>query len=410
MSTVAIIASRDTKGAEVDYVADRLKALDTDVITLDISTSSGHTSTGEISREEIVAAAGFDWAELDGRPRDVLLEAVSIGAAEKLGQLYGQGRIQAAIGLGGLQNTTVAAHAMQALPIGVPKLIVSTVACGTRTFDMIVGAKDVTVMPAVTDLAGLNFISERVLANAAGALDGMVRSGGRAVDRPLHGAVGTTLIGATNDGVVQAAAELASAGVPVVPFHATGVGGQVLEDLVRDGVLTAVMDLTLHEIVYEYFGGGFGSGTTNRLNAGAKAGIPMVVAPGGIDFICQWRERLFDDADERKMIWHNSDLAHVRLREHEVREISQLIVKRLNAATGPVTVLLPTKGLRTLAGPGEPLADPVIDSAIVEEFRRGLRPDIRIRVVEANLVDPEFAHVAAEEMLRTAPVGQEAMT
>ncbi|MFD4422164.1 Tm-1-like ATP-binding domain-containing protein [Agromyces sp. NPDC058484] len=400
MNTIAVLASSDTKQAEIGFVSSQITANGGRPLTIDISTSRAHESSSNIRREEVAEAAGYRWTEIVDRPKDFLLDVMAKGAVELFQELHSSNRIQGALGLGGLQNTTIAARAMQALPIGVPKLIVSTVACGTRTFDAIVGTKDITVMPSITDLAGLNPISERVLANAAAAVTGMVDAGGRQIVVPKRSTVGTTLMGATNDGVARAVAELETAGLAVMSFHATGVGGQILEELVGDGTLAATMDLTLHEIVYEYLGGGFGAGTENRLTAAAEAGIPMVVAPGGLDFICQWRGELFPDAADRKVIWHNAQLAHVKLTELEARAIARLVVERLNQARGPVTVLLPTQGFRTYARPGEALHDPVVDAAILEEFRTGLAPTIRVRTVDANLIDPEFAHVAASEMLR----------
>lgn len=405
MKTIGVVACCDTKRAEIDFVADLIEAAGQRALIIDISTSAGFLSPGDISREEVVAAAGLAWPDLEGGPKDVLLESMAEGAAATLSRLYQDGRIDGTLGLGGLQNTTIAARAMRSLPLGVPKLIVSTVACGTRTFDMIVGTKDITVMPSITDLAGLNVISEAVLSNAAAAVVGMVQYAGHTARRTDGVIVGTTLMGATNDGVVAAAEQLEAAGQQVMCFHSTGVGGQVMEDLIADGTIGAAMDLTLHEVVYEYFGGGFGAGTTDRLASGARAGIPMVVTPGGIDFICQWRHELFDDIDERKMIWHNAQLAHVKLTVAEVREISRMIVSRLNKAAGPVVVLFPTLGLRTFAKAGEPLHDAEVDAAILREFREGLREDIPLRLIEASIIDPEFSRAAAEAMAELLPRG-----
>ncbi|WP_157007029.1 Tm-1-like ATP-binding domain-containing protein [Agromyces laixinhei] len=400
MNTIAVVASSDTKQAEIDFVSQQLTANGLRPLTIDTSTSKGHNSSSNISREAVVEAAGHHWADIEDESREFLLSAMADGASTLLAELQANGQLQGALGLGGLQNTTVAANAMQALPIGVPKIIVSTVACGTRTFDSVVGTSDIMVMPSITDLAGLNPISERILANSAAAVAGAVKAGGRPVEVAGLSLVGATLMGATNDGVVHAMDELRDSGYSVVPFHATGVGGQVLESLITAGSLSAVLDLTLHEIVYEYFGGGFGAGTDQRLIAAAEAGIPMVVAPGGLDFICQWRGELFADAEERKYIWHNENLAHVKLTEKEARDVTRIVVGRLNRAKGPVTVLLPTRGLRTFASVGGPLHDRVVDDAIIEEFQTGLSPRVRVATVEANLNDREFSRAAASELNR----------
>jgi uncharacterized protein (UPF0261 family) len=398
MGTIAVIACCDTKAAEIAFVSERIAKNGHRAFVIDVSTSADHISTAQVTREEVIASTGRLWGEFAGQSKDVLLAAIAEGAAVTTRRLQAEGAIDGILGLGGLQNTTIAAQAMQSLPIGFPKVIVSTVASGSRTFGPIVGTSDITVMPSITDLAGLNVISETVLINAAAAVSGMVRDGRRGVPRSDRPIVGTTLMGATNDGVVAAAELLEAAGQPVMCFHSTGVGGQVLEELISDGTISGAMDLTLHELVYEYFGGGFGAGTKDRLCAGVRAGIPMVVVPGGVDFICQWRESLFDDISERKMIWHNAQLAHVKLRVEEVTAIAKIIVERLNAATGPVKVLFPARGLRTFAQPGEPLHDPEVDNTILAVLQSGLRADIPLEVVDASIMDPEFSRIAADSM------------
>jgi len=399
VGTIAIIACCDTKQAEVDFVRKHIIDAGHGVVVIDISTSSGFVSRADVTREEVIASAGYSWQELDGQGREVLFPAMAKGAEATLTSLASAGRIDGVIGMGGLQNTTISTQGMRALPIGFPKLIVSTVVSGNRTFDRIVGTRDVTMMPSITDLAGINLVSEAILANAAGAIAGMVEHGVRGIARPANLVVGATLMGATNDGVVGAVDRLEAAGQPTMCFHSTGVGGAVMEELIASGMIGATMDLTLHEIVYEYFGGGFGAGTKDRLSAGAKAGIPMLVTPGGIDFICQWKNELFPDINDRLMIWHNAQLAHVKLKVEESRAIAKLIVERLNTATGPVRVLFPTKGLRSFADVGQPLYDPAVDEAILEELRNGLRTDIPVTLVQASLVSPEFSKVAADTML-----------
>ena len=171
-----------------------------------------------------------------------------------------------------------------------------------------------------------------------------------------------------------------------------------MEELIESGAIGAVMDLTLHEVVYEYFGFGFGYGANGRTAAGAKKGIPMVICPGGIDFMCQWKWQMFDDIDTRIYNWHNETLAHVKLRPQEAVDVSNLIIDRLNTAAGPVEVIFPTQGLRTMARAGEELYDPAVDAAIYETFAANLRPDIPLKQFDANLCDPTFSKFAAEEM------------
>jgi uncharacterized protein (UPF0261 family) len=248
-------------------------------------------------------------------------------------------------------------------------------------------------------MMGMNIISEAVLGNAAGAIMGMLQHAGREVAKPTTPIVGTTLMGATNDGVVRAACYLEAKGHHVIPFHSTGAGGKVMEELIGEGTITAAMDLTLHEIVYEYFGSGFGFGTENRLTQGVRKGIPMVVCPGGIDFICQWKNELFPDVTKRKMIWHNSSLAHVKLNVREATDISRMIVGRLNAGRPDrIVVVVPRRGFRTFAKPGQPLYDPVVDQAIIDVFERELKKDIPTRFIDAGFDDDAFSRSAADEM------------
>lgn len=402
MKTVAVIACSDTKLPEIEYVCERFRLMGVNPLVLDPSTSAGYVSPFEITREDITAAAGLDWKSMEGGPKHELLEAVANGAAVLAASLYAAGRIHGAFCMGGLQNTVVGGRAMRALPIGVPKLIVSTVASGQRPFDLVVGSRDIVVMPSVCDLAGMNVISETVLGNAVAAMCGMLMHAGSELPAGRSGrpTVGATLMGATNDGVDRAANIVRASGVEVIAFHSTGVGGQVLEELIESGLITASMDLTLHELVYEYFGKGFGYGANGRLEAGAAKGIPMVVAPGGIDFICQWKHELFTDIDRRKMIWHNADLAHVKLNKQEVYDIAGMMVERLNRSSGKVEVIVPTLGLRSFARPGEALHDAELDKIIYMRLDDSLRRDIPVKYIEANIMDEKFSEFAAFEMLR----------
>jgi uncharacterized protein (UPF0261 family) len=407
MKTIAILACCDTKYSEIGFLHDRIRKGGCRPLVIDVSTSPGFKSPGDISREAVASEIGVVWSDLKGRPKHELLETVRNGATAMIARLYREGAIDGIISIGGLQNTTVGASAMRALPIGVPKVMVSTVASGQRTFDLIVGTSDITVIPSICDFAGLNIISETVLGNAAGAILGMLEHAGQELPKVDTEIVGTTLMGATNDGVVQAVGHLEGMGRKVISFHSTGVGGKVMEELIAAGTITATMDMTLHEIVYEYFGGGFGAGTENRLVQGVEKGIPMLIVPGGIDFICQWKRELFPDIADRKMIWHNAMLAHVKLSVAEVTDISRMIVSRLNAARpGRVVVLFPKAGLRTFAKPGEPLHDPAVDQAIFTVFERELRKDIPLKSADYSIMDDEFSRLTAVEMdalLRRAP-------
>jgi uncharacterized protein (UPF0261 family) len=399
MKTVALLASLDTKGAERDYAAAEFARLGLATLTIDVGTSTGYRSVADYTPADVSREVGVSWPAVAGGVQHELLDIMARGAGALVATLYARGALHGVFSFGGLQNTTIAASAMRCLPVGVPKLILSTVASGQRTFDSVVGARDIVTMPSIADLAGLNPITRVVMDNAIAAMTGMVTHAGREIPRSTSPFVGATLMGATNDGVFNAIRLVREAGYDVAGFHSTGAGGRCMEDMIAAGVVTAAMDLTLHEIVYEYFGHGFGFGAQNRLMAAIDGGIPLVVCPAGIDFICQWRDQLFADVEARKLHWHNKNLAHVRLNEAEILAVSRIIIERLNRSTGPAKVILPTRGFRNYVGLGEPLHDPGLDALIVDVFSTELRRDIPVLRIDCNLMDGVFSEAAAHEMI-----------
>lgn len=287
---------------------------------------------------------------------------------------------------------------MKALPIGVPKLMVSTVASGRRTFEPLVGSKDIVLMPTVADITGINVLTRTILGNAVAAIVGMSIHGGKPLCAEDELIIGVTLMGVTN-GLVQAVALLEKEGHQVISFHTTGAGGRAMEELIASGTIKAVMDLTLHEIVAEMFAGGFSAGASNRLEAACKAAIPQVIAPGGVDFIDFGIHELPADMNRRKYIFHNADIAHIKLHKEEIVRAGLIIVERLNRNNGPVTVLIPLGGFRQAASRGEALWDGEVDAALIEILRTRLKPGIKIIEVDANINDIKFSEAAAGAML-----------
>lgn len=401
MGTIAVTACLDTKYHEVSYVMRKLKQMGIQPVILDISTAGEVPMKADIARETILAASGLSWDSTRGRPKEELIHQMSLGLGVVLRELYEKGEIQGVLGMGGLQNTVMCKTAMQELPLGFPKLIVSTVASGYRYFDTVVGDSDIMVMPSIVDFAGMNPVAESILLNACAAIAGMVRSGGVVVDRENWSMIGTTLMGITNDTVMRAANILDAAGWQTISFHATGAGGKAMEKMIRDGMVTASLDLTLHEMTPEYFGGyGYGKGADRRLCAGVQQGIPMVVCPGGIDFICLRPDELFADQEQRGYTWHNSGLTHTRLYEEEILSICSTIARRLNRSEGKVTVILPMEGLRTLSRRGEPFHIPGTIEKMRRLFEQELKSEITLKCYDMNFDDEEFGEIAAKEMLR----------
>lgn len=399
MARIAVVACCDTKYHEIAYVAGLIRQAGHTALVLDISTGPSVPMKADVSREEILREGGFEWEKVRTLPKSEAIAAMSHSITKVVSRLQSGKAIDAAFGMGGLQNTVVSSAAFRKLPIGFPKMIVSTIASGYRHFDTIVGDRDITVMPSIVDFAGLNPLSESILGNAAAAIIGMAEHGRGVMKTEGHHLIAATLMGITNDTVMRALDTLQARGFETISFHSTGMGGRVMEEMIRDGHIRAVMDLTLHEMTAEYFGGyGYSKGADNRLTAAAQTGVPMLVCPGGIDFACLRKDELFEDEEERGYVWHNPDLTHTRLYEDEILSITETIIKRVNASTGPVTVILPAGGLRTLCREGEPFHKPETILKMHELFEKGLRPDIRYVFSGYAFIDEAFAAQIVEEM------------
>lgn len=399
MAVIAVIACCDTKYHEILFVKEKIQAAGMQPLILDISTGPEVPIRADISREQVLTMGGYTWEQVCTMDKSGAISAMTDSICRMIFQLYEKKEIDGVIGMGGLQNTVVCSAALRLLPIGFPKLICSTIASGFRYFDTVVGDKDIVVLPSIVDFAGMNPISEAVLGNAVGAMIGMVSCGGALIETRGECYIAATLMGITNDTVMQAANELTEKGRRTISFHSTGIGGRVMEDLIRQGVIGAVMDLSLHEMTAEYFGGyGYSKGADHRLCAAAQMGIPALICPGGIDFACLRPDELFEDTKERGYVWHNKNLTHTRLYEHEILEITKTIVSRLNQSKGKTEVILPLGGLRTLSRPGEIFHKPDTIRKMRRIFEEELKPEIIFKAYDLNFCDPEFAHICAEEM------------
>ena len=400
---IAILASLDTKSAEVGFLKEKIEAGGFGTFVIDLSARGGHNCQSDVGCEDVTLAAGVSFGQIADAPKHEVITALTDGLCVLLPSLYRQGRFHGVLSAGGLQNTVMATGAMRLLPIGVPKLMLSTVACGGRSFGPFVGTGDIVMIPSIADLAGLNPVTEVMLSNLAAACMGMVERAGRTVIKKGT-LIGATLMGVTNDGVTRAVGLLEEAGTQVVSFHSTGVGGRCMEELIQSGIIDAAMDLTLHEITSgEVFGAGFSAGTIGRLKVGAEKGIPMVVAPGGVDFVDftvkEFLSGIIGDPDLRKYNLHNSEVAHIKVFKEEIIRAGELIVERLNASRGPVTMMIPLRGFRANTLEGQSLYDPEVDQALVQVLETGLAPSVRIVRVDSNLNDEKFSRAAAEEML-----------
>lgn len=404
MKRIALVSTGDTKKAELQLAREFIQSGGFDVITIDISTREEGFQQAEIKPFDIIKAGGHSKEEFFAqKTKAKKLHMMQKGLEVVISDLFAAGKIHGMLGLGGLQNSMLNAAAMQKLPIGFPKMILSTVACGTRTFGPLVGTKDITLMPSIADIAGVNPITEVVIKNAAAAVMGMVQFSGQ-VPKTEGLLIGATMMGATSDGIVETVKLVEEAGYPVITFHSTGVGGLAMEDLIDSGVINAVIDLSLHEIVSEdIIGGGFSAGAKDRLSAAVRQGIPMVLAPAGLDFIDfslkDFKDGVVGDPEKRKYTLHNKDIAHIKLFPDEAAAAANVVVERLKPVKGNAVMVLPLKGLRSESMPGGRMHDPEVDHAIFEVLRKKLNKNVRIIELDVHLSDPVFSETAANALI-----------
>ncbi|MCS7054919.1 MAG: Tm-1-like ATP-binding domain-containing protein [Thermoflexales bacterium] len=398
MPTVVLIGTLDTKGAEFDFIRKRLKRHGVDVILVDAGILGAPQAKPNITREEVARAAGADLTTLAAAgDRGAAVMAMARGAAEIAKRLYAEKSLDGIMGMGGSGNSSIAAAAMRELPVGVPKLIVSTLASGdTRPY---VGATDVTMMYSVVDIAGINRFSERILSNAAAAIAGMATAYAmrrRATkSKPL---IGATMFGVTTPCVNAARAWLEERGYEVLVFHATGTGGQSMEALVKAGFLAGVLDITTTELADELVGGVLSAGP-ERLEAAGKAGVPQVVSLGALDMVNFGPpDTVPEKFRGRNLYRHNATVTLMRTTAEECAELGRIIARKLNMAVGPTAVFIPLKGVSMIATEGKPFYDPEADAALIRELKANLRAGIPVREMDMDINDPRFAQAMAREL------------
>jgi len=395
--TIAIIASLDTKEKEVLFLKNIFRHYGHEVFIIDIGVKISSLVNSQINAIEIAKEVGHNWISPMDVPKHEMIDVLKYGVSELIPILYKKGLFDAIISIGGLQNTTVAVSAMKKLPIGFPKVMVSTVASGKRHFETIVGSTDIIAIPSIADFAGSNIITDTVLRNAAAAIIGIVENAGKPLDSIEGLLIGITTMGVVNKGSSNIINRLQKKGYEVVSFHSTGVGGRILDELVEKGVIKATIEYSLHEIIGELFGG-YSSGALNRLVNSGKMGIPQLIIPGACDFIDFATPGLEKEILERKHIYHNSDLIHAKLSKSEIIKVGTLISERLNNSVGTVTLVIPLKGFRAGARKGEPLYDPEIDRALISTLKAKIKKSIRIIEVDLNINDDKFGLLVLNEM------------
>jgi uncharacterized protein (UPF0261 family) len=399
--SIAVLATLDTKAGEAAYLRQRIEDLGWIAKVFDVGLGQTPSGLASVTAEEVALAGESSVSELRaGYRRDLAMQAMGEGAGRLLKEQHRAGRLAGAIGVGGNQGTAIASIAMRALPIGLPKLLVSTVASGNvRGY---VGDSDIAMLFSIGDLlGGPNPVTERVLAKAAAAVVGMVEVEENFATSEAPKAIAITAFGNTHRAVVTAMDRLEAAGHAVVPFHASGACGSAMERLVEEGSMEGVLDLTTHELLGELFPEDiYAPVRPGRLTAASRLGIPQVVVPGGLEYFCFGApDTIPDRFRDRATHHHNPYNTNVRTSHGELRRVGTLMAERLNAARGPVAVLVPQRGWSEVGSPGGVLHDLNANAGLVEMLHELLDPAILLREVDATINDPAFAELAADTLL-----------
>lgn len=404
MPTIALLGTMDTKGVEHAFVAEQIRARGHHTILIDVGTGGAPQVTPDIPREEVAALAGIDLPALIARQdRGASVAAMSAAAPVILANLLAQKRIDGVVSLGGGGGTAIATAGMRALPLGFPKLMVSTLASGNTA--RYVGVKDIVMMPSIVDVAGLNRISRQILSRAAGAICGMVESAATPPAGPQHDKpiIVASMFGNTTECVQQARKILEAAGYEVLVFHATGTGGRTMESLIESGLVSGVLDITTTEWADELLGGFLAAGPA-RLEAAARRGVPAIVVPGCLDMVnFHAPETVPARFQGRTFYPHNPQSTLMRTTPAECAELGHILAGKVNLSTGPVTVLLPKKAISVISAEGQPFHDPAADAALFDAIKSHLRSDIPVIEVEAKINDPTFAETCANTLLTLMP-------
>ena len=395
--SVYLIGTLDTKGAEIAFVRDELRSLGVDVKVVDGSCLGDPEFVADISREMVYAAAGTTLDEVRTKhDRGHAVTTAAQGASRLIRERYDAGQVSGVIGLGGSAGSTIATAAMRTLPIGVPKLMASTLASGqVRPY---VGDKDILMLNTVVDISGINRISRLVLSEAARAMAGMVTLRGARSANAEKPVVAATMFGVTTPCVERARRILEEAGYEVLVFHATGTGGQAMESLIDDGLVVGVLDITTTELADELVGGILTAGP-DRLTAAGRKGIPQVISVGALDMVNFGPpDSIPSKFGDRKFYRHNPTVTLMRTTANENTALGEEIGRKASAARGPTAIVLPLQGVSAIDREGQPFDDPEARAALFDSLRLH-HGNAKLVELDRHINDPEFAEAAARELL-----------
>lgn len=393
---VVVIGALDTKGEDFAFIKERIEERGFKAIVVDVGVMGEPPFKPDVDADAVAKAGGESLSSLRAKgDKGNAMVVMTRGAAEIAKKLYAEGRLDAIFGMGGSAGTAIISAAMRALPLGVPKVLVSTVASGdTKPY---VGTKDIVMIPSIVDVAGVNVISAEIYSRAVGAIVGMLETDIPKVEsKPL---IAASMFGNTTQLINQCRDIMERADFEVMVFHATGTGGMTMEDLIENGYFVGALDLTTTELADELCGGVMSAGP-KRLTAAGLKGIPQVVAPGCLDMVNFWAvDTVPEKYKSRKLYPWNPNVTLMRTTPEENTKLGQIMAQRLNQSKGPTAVFFPLKGLSQLDSPGGEFWWPEADMALLKTLKQNLRKDIPLIEVDANINDPEFAKAATDKML-----------
>ena len=396
--TIAVLATLDTKGEEASFVADAIRAHGFDALLVDTGIRGAPKIPADVSRIEVAKAAGTTLAQiLTQDDKNAAIESMAQGATVIVAKLYADGRLHGVVGMGGVQGTVISTRAMQVLPVGVPKVMLSAVANGQAVFGPYVGTKDVTIMHSVADIMGLNFLTRQVMSAAVGAVTGMARVATKTApsDRKT---IAVTMAGVTNPTAMALREQLEAMQFEVIGFHCNGIGAQSLEELVTEGRIDCFLDLSPHDIG-GLLRGGLMKSHPDRLLPSVAAQIPIVFVPGALDFILLGApETVPADLLRRPHVRHNPIHTHIRASYSEMEAAGRFVGERLKKSNAPINVVIPEKGFSHFNVAGKILHDPVADAGFVNGLEDALAGESRVSVskMPLHVNDPDFAQFLAQ--------------
>ena len=396
MKTVAIVGTFDTKGRELQFIRECIE--EQGLSTLSINTGVfDPVVKPDISSDQIASAVGEDMkAIVARRDRATATDVLSRGAKVLIPQLYAQGKFDGIISIGGSGGTSLATPAMQALPLGVPKVMVSTMASGDTS--PYVGTSDIVMMPSVVDVEGLNDVSKVIFSNAANAIAGMVENR-KEIENDGKPLLAATMFGVTTPCIKAAKAYLEEQGYEVLVFHATGTGGKCMESLIDQGFIKGVLDLTTTEWCDQVVGGVLNAGP-DRLTAAGRKGIPQVVSTGALDMVNFGpMDTVPSRFKDRNLYKHNPTVTLMRTTSEELRQIGHEMAVRMNQAKGKTALMLPLKGVSAIDVEGGPFYDPEADQALFNTLKSETGDNVEIIEMDTDINDPEFAVAAAKKLI-----------